>query len=146
MWLQFLVYILLYMECFTILIIQLRSIHIVQQALKTSGLKDDTTCVVVDIIPSDHSSTPPSLSPKKNQNKLRSLLFGRRSHSSVGKLGNKSASFDSVEELFEEGSAMLDERHASFSCCSSFCYPLFSTSLCIINHSVDCHLCICYRH
>jgi len=25
-----------------------------QQALKTSGLKDDTTCVVVDIIPSDH--------------------------------------------------------------------------------------------
>uniref|UniRef100_A0A0E0KCN5 protein-serine/threonine phosphatase n=1 Tax=Oryza punctata TaxID=4537 RepID=A0A0E0KCN5_ORYPU len=86
---------------------------VVKQALKTSGLKDDTTCVVVDIIPSDHSSTPPSLSPKKNQNKLRSLIFGRRSHSSVGKLGNKSASFDSVEELFEEGSAMLGRNFPS---------------------------------
>lgn len=86
---------------------------LVQQALKTTGLKDDTTCVVVDIIPSDHGSTSAPSSPKHNQNKLRSLLFGRRSHSSVGKLGNKkkSASFGSVEELFEEGSAMLEERH-----------------------------------
>nr|CAB3455369.1 unnamed protein product [Digitaria exilis] len=81
---------------------------VVKQALKTSGLKDDTTCVVVDIIPSDHL-TSPQLSPKKNQNKLKSL-FRRRSHSSVGKLGGKSASIGSVEELFEEGSAMLEER------------------------------------
>jgi serine/threonine protein phosphatase PrpC len=36
---------------------------VVKQALKTSGLKDDTTCVVVDIIPSDHL-TSPQLSPK----------------------------------------------------------------------------------
>jgi hypothetical protein len=85
-----------------------------QQALKTSGLKDDTTCVVVDIIPSDHL-TSPQLSPKKNHNKLKSL-FRRRSHSSVGKLGGKSASIGSVEELFEEGSAMLEERYA---CCSN---------------------------
>ncbi|GJN08109.1 hypothetical protein PR202_ga26000 [Eleusine coracana subsp. coracana] len=83
---------------------------VVKQALKTSGLKDDTTCVVVDVIASDHCSTPPPLSPKKNQNKLRSLLFGRRSHSSVGKLGGKPALFGSVEEIFEEGSAMLEER------------------------------------
>nr|CAB3496173.1 unnamed protein product [Digitaria exilis] len=34
---------------------------VVKQALKTTGLKDDTTCVVVDIIPSDHCSTPPAL-------------------------------------------------------------------------------------
>jgi hypothetical protein len=86
---------------------------LLQQALKTTGLKDDTTCVVVDIIPSDHGSTSAPSSPKHNENKLRSLLFGRRSHSSVGKLGNKkkSASFGFVEELFEEGSAMLEERH-----------------------------------
>ncbi|XBI71141.1 hypothetical protein VPH35_065436 [Triticum aestivum] len=85
---------------------------VVKQALKTTGLKDDTTCVVVDIIPSDHCSTPPPSSPKQNQNKLRFLLFGRRSHSSVGKLGDKkkSASFGFVEELFEEGSALLEER------------------------------------
>ncbi|OQU77838.1 hypothetical protein SORBI_3009G110300 [Sorghum bicolor] len=81
---------------------------VVKQALKTSGLKDDTTCVVVDITPSDHL-TSPQLSPKKNQNKLKSL-FHRRSHTSVGKLGGKSASIGSVEELFEESSAMLEER------------------------------------
>uniref|UniRef100_A0A453AL85 protein-serine/threonine phosphatase n=1 Tax=Aegilops tauschii subsp. strangulata TaxID=200361 RepID=A0A453AL85_AEGTS len=80
---------------------------VVKQALKKCGLKDDTTCVVVDIIPSDHHLTSPQLSPKRNQNKLKSLLFRRRSHSSVGKVGGKSASIGSVEELFEEGSAML---------------------------------------
>ncbi|XP_020176276.1 probable protein phosphatase 2C 33 [Aegilops tauschii subsp. strangulata] len=83
---------------------------VVKQALKKCGLKDDTTCVVVDIIPSDHHLTSPQLSPKRNQNKLKSLLFRRRSHSSVGKVGGKSASIGSVEELFEEGSAMLEER------------------------------------
>jgi hypothetical protein len=82
-----------------------------QQALKKSGLKDDTTCVVVDIIPSDHRLPSPQLSPKRNQNKLKSLLFGRRSHSSIGKFGGKSASIGSVEELFEEGSAVLEERY-----------------------------------
>ncbi|KAG0550766.1 hypothetical protein BDA96_01G366200, partial [Sorghum bicolor] len=95
---------------------------VVKQALKTSRLKDDTTCVVVDIIPSDHLTTP-QLSPKKNQNKLKSL-FHRRSHTSVGKLGGKSASIGCVEELFEESSAMLEERYA---CCSNA--PLHS-SLC----------------
>ncbi|KAL5197104.1 hypothetical protein ABZP36_000616 [Zizania latifolia] len=83
---------------------------VVKQALKKRGLKDDTTCVVVDIIPSDYRLTSPQLSPKRNQSKFKSLLFGRRSHSSIGKLGAKSASFGSVEELFEEGSAMLEER------------------------------------
>ncbi|KAG8079241.1 hypothetical protein GUJ93_ZPchr0007g3890 [Zizania palustris] len=87
---------------------------VVKQALKKSGLKDDTTCVVVDIIPSNYRLTSPQLSPKRNQIKIKSLLFGRRSHSSIGKLGAKSASFGSVEELFEEGSAMLEERYAIF--------------------------------
>jgi len=108
----------------------------VQQALKTSGLKDDTTCVVVDIIPSDHL-TSPQLSPKKNQNKLKSL-FRRRSHSSVGKLGGKSASFGSVEELFEEGSAMLEERYV---------IPAIApTALFLVNFFViaQYHLHLCY--
>lgn len=79
--------------------------------MRTSGLKDDTTCLVVDIIPSEHSVLPSS--PKKNQNKLRSLLFGRRSQNTVGKLMNRPASVGAVEELFEEGSAMLEERFVS---------------------------------
>ena len=75
-------------------LISLSIVMSMQQALKTSRLKDDTTCVVVNIIPSDHL-TSPQLSPKKNQNKLKSL-FRRRSHTSVGKLGGKSASIGSV--------------------------------------------------
>jgi hypothetical protein len=109
---------------------------LIQQALKTSGLKDDTTCVVVDIIPSDHCSTPPPLSPKKNQNKLRSLLFSRRSHSSVGKLGGKSALFSSVEELFEEGSAVLEERHVLSHAFHVFSVSLICSSINILGHSV----------
>ncbi|KAE8791803.1 putative protein phosphatase 2C 33 [Hordeum vulgare] len=107
---------------------------VVKQALKTTGLKDDTTCVVVDIIPSDHCSTPPPSSPKQNQNKLRSLLFGRRSHSSVGKLGNKqkSASFGFVEELFEEGSAMLEERLGRNSL-SKAILPPFRCAICQVD-------------
>lgn len=74
-----------------------------RQALKKRGLKGDTTCVVVDIIPSVHRLTSPQLSLKISQNKLKSLLFCRMSHISVEKFGGKS-------ELFEEGSAILDER------------------------------------
>lgn len=76
--------------------------------MKTSGLKDDTTCLVVDVVPSETVSLPSS--PRRNQNKFRSLLFGKRSQNIVGKLVNKLSSVGSVEELFEEGSAMLEER------------------------------------
>ncbi|KAH7676500.1 Protein-serine/threonine phosphatase protein [Dioscorea alata] len=84
---------------------------VVKEALKTSGLKDDTTCLVVDVIPSETVSLPSS--PRRNQNKFRSLLFGKRSQNIVGKLVNKLSSVGSVEELFEEGSAMLEERLGS---------------------------------
>lgn len=79
-----------------------------QEALRTRGLKDDTTCIVVDIIPPDNSA-PPSLPPKK-QNKFRALLFRKRSHDSASKLSRKLSAVGIVEELFEEGSAMLAER------------------------------------
>ncbi|CAL9145972.1 unnamed protein product [Musa hybrid cultivar] len=79
---------------------------VVKEALRTSGLKDDTTCLVVDIIPSDH--TLPIPSPVKQQNKFRSL-FGKKPQNAAGK-PNKLSSVGAVEELFEEGSAMLEER------------------------------------
>ncbi|THU69007.1 hypothetical protein C4D60_Mb08t09810 [Musa balbisiana] len=79
---------------------------VVKEALRTSGLKDDTTCLVVDIIPSDH--TLPLPSPVKQQNKFRSL-FGKKPQNVTGK-PNKLSSVGAVEELFEEGSAMLEER------------------------------------
>ncbi|WRX14577.1 hypothetical protein QQP08_007064 [Theobroma cacao] len=78
------------------------------EALRTRGLKDDTTCIVVDIIPPDNSIQP--LPPPKKQNKLRALLFRKRSRDSANKLSKKLSAVGIVEELFEEGSAMLAER------------------------------------
>ncbi|KAF6135584.1 hypothetical protein GIB67_015437 [Kingdonia uniflora] len=56
----------------------------VEEALRSRGLKDDTSCIVVDIIPPDNSLPP--LPPLKKQSKLRSLIFIKRSHDSASKL------------------------------------------------------------
>ncbi|XP_058002867.1 probable protein phosphatase 2C 5 isoform X1 [Hevea brasiliensis] len=81
---------------------------VVKEALRSRGLKDDTTCLVVDIIPSDVPVLPSI--PRKKQNMLNSLLFGKKSLNSVNKATNKLSAVGVVEELFEEGSAMLAER------------------------------------
>ncbi|KAM7478413.1 hypothetical protein LguiA_026626 [Lonicera macranthoides] len=80
---------------------------VVKDALRSRGLKDDTTCVVVDIIPYDYPLLP--LTPRKKQNLLSSLVFGKRTHN-MNKATNKLSAVGVVEELFEEGSAMLVER------------------------------------
>ncbi|KAL0412965.1 UNVERIFIED_CONTAM: putative protein phosphatase 2C 5 [Sesamum radiatum] len=79
---------------------------VVKEALRSRGLKDDTTCLVVDIIPYDHPILPPT--PKKKQNLLSSLIFGKRYQNAKG--ANRLSAVGVVEELFEEGSAMLAER------------------------------------
>lgn len=80
-----------------------------QEALRTRGLKDDTTCIVVDITQTDQSSEPPPSTPKK-VNRLKSFIFRRKPKDSVNKLAKKLSAVGVVEELFEEGSAMLAER------------------------------------
>ncbi|XP_065881076.1 probable protein phosphatase 2C 15 [Euphorbia lathyris] len=87
---------------------ELAARQVVKEALRTRGLKDDTTCIVVDIIPPDNSAQPST--PPKKQNKLRALLFRKKSHDSASKLSKKLSAVAIVEELFEEGSAMLAER------------------------------------
>ncbi|KAI3467059.1 hypothetical protein Pfo_023722 [Paulownia fortunei] len=81
---------------------------VVKEALRTRGLKDDTTCIVVDIIPPDNTVQPSP--PPKKCNKLKALLFRTKSCRSANKLSKKLSSVGIVEELFEEGSAMLAER------------------------------------
>ncbi|EEF49929.1 probable protein phosphatase 2C 5 isoform X1 [Ricinus communis] len=80
---------------------------VVKEALRSRGLKDDTTCLVVDIIPSDVPVLPPI--PRKKQSMLTSL-FGKKPLNSLNKTTNKLSAVGVVEELFEEGSAMLAER------------------------------------
>lgn len=81
---------------------------VVKEALRSRGLKDDTTCLVVDIIPCDHPVLPPS--PRKNKNILSSLVFGKKYKNSITKSTSKRSAVGVVEELFEEGSAVLAER------------------------------------
>ncbi|KAF5740006.1 Phosphatase 2C family protein [Tripterygium wilfordii] len=80
---------------------------VVKEALRSRGLKDDTTCLVVDIIPSDYLVLPAT--PRKKQNVFSSLIFGKRPQKSLNKT-NKMSAVGVVEELFEEGSAILVER------------------------------------
>ncbi|KAL4610047.1 hypothetical protein ACB092_08G023900 [Castanea dentata] len=87
---------------------ELAARQVVKEALRTRGLKDDTTCIIVDIIPPDPSAQPST--PPKKQNKLRALFFRKRAHDSANKLSKKLSAVGIVEELFEEGSAMLAER------------------------------------
>ncbi|KAK7280447.1 hypothetical protein RJT34_25511 [Clitoria ternatea] len=87
---------------------ELAAMQVVKEALRTRGLKDDTTCIVVDIIPPEVEL--PQTPPPKKRNKLRDLFFRKRSRDSAGKLSKKLSAINIVEELFEEGSAMLAER------------------------------------
>lgn len=88
---------------------ELAAMQVVKEALRTRGLKDDTTCIVVDIIPPDNE-LPPTPPPKK-RNKLKDFFsFKKRSRDTAGKLSKKLSAINIVEELFEEGSAMLAER------------------------------------
>lgn len=81
---------------------------VVKEALRSRGLKDDTTCLVVDIIPYGYPVLPQT--PRKKQNLLTSLIHGKRFQNSMNKIPNKLSEIGTVEELFEEGSAMLAER------------------------------------
>ncbi|XP_004497062.1 probable protein phosphatase 2C 15 [Cicer arietinum] len=87
---------------------QLAAMQVVKEALRTRGLKDDTTCIVVDIIPPDNEL--PSTPPPRKRNKLIDFFFRKKSRDSAGKLSKKLSAINIVEELFEEGSAMLAER------------------------------------
>ncbi|CAL0316411.1 unnamed protein product [Lupinus luteus] len=91
---------------------ELAAMQVVKEALRTRGLKDDTTCIVVDIIPPDNE-LPPAPAPKK-QNKLRDLLSWMRSRGSSNKVSKNLSAINIVEELFEEGSAMLAERLGNY--------------------------------
>ena len=85
----------------------------VQEALRSRGLKDDTTCLVVDIIPSVHPVLPPI--QQKKHHGLGGLLFGKKSRILASK-SSKLSAVGAVEELFEEGSAILAERFILRTC------------------------------
>ncbi|KAL7001107.1 protein-serine,threonine phosphatase [Sarracenia purpurea var. burkii] len=109
---------------------ELAARQVVKEALRARGLKDDTTCIVVDVIPPDNSLKP--LPTPKRQNKLlRALLFRKRSHDSA--IAKKLSAVGIVEELFEEGSAMLAERLGNDESNSQSTSGLFMCAVCQVD-------------
>ncbi|KAL6583200.1 hypothetical protein OROMI_005278 [Orobanche minor] len=85
--------------------------QIVKEAVQVKGLRDDTTCIVVDIQLPAEKPDPQKPPPKKQGKGVFKSMF-RKKHSESSSQADKEeyCEPDFVEELFEEGSAMLFER------------------------------------
>ncbi|CAK9140323.1 unnamed protein product [Ilex paraguariensis] len=110
---------------------ELAARQVVKEALRARGLKDDTTCVVVDIIPPDNSVQPSP--PPKKKNKFKALFFRKHSRDSALKLSKKLSAVGIVEELFEEGSAMLAERLGNDNSNGQSTSGLFMCAICQVD-------------
>lgn len=83
-----------------------------QEAVGVKGLRDDTTCIVIDVHPPEKPN-PPLPPPKKQGKGVFTSMFRKKSTESSQDNQQPEKEFcepDVVEELYEEGSAMLSER------------------------------------
>ncbi|CAN0922281.1 Probable protein phosphatase 2C 12 [Linum grandiflorum] len=83
--------------------------QIVKEAVHSKGLRDDTTCIVVDILPIEKPVVP-HVAPRKQVKGVLRSMFRKKSSESVSQMDKEYVEPDVLEELFEEGSAMLSER------------------------------------
>lgn len=82
--------------------------RIVKEAVSSKGLRDDTTCIVVDILPPEKLSPPLK---RHGKGGIKALFRWRPSDElSEEQTDNGCFEPDVVEELYEEGSAMLAQR------------------------------------
>lgn len=103
--------------------------QIVKEAVQVRGLRDDTTCIVVDIRPPEKPEPPKPL-PKKHGKRVFKGMFRKKSPESSSRSGKQEYHEpDTVEELFEEGSASLSERfNSKYPICNMF--KLFICAVC----------------
>ncbi|GAV82220.1 PP2C domain-containing protein [Cephalotus follicularis] len=102
--------------------------QIVKEAVQTKGLRDDTTCIVVDVLPTEKPPAPLPL-PKKQGRGVFKSMFRKKSSESSSNVNNEFIEPDVVEELFEEGSANLSERlDTKYPLCNMF--KLFTCAVC----------------
>ncbi|KAL2583549.1 hypothetical protein AAZX31_14G079400 [Glycine max] len=100
----------------------------VKEAVQAKGLRDDTTCIVVDILPQEK---PPVSAPqtKKPVKGMLKSMFRKKSSESSSYIDKEYTEPDVVEELYEEGSAMLSERlDTKYPVCNMF--KLFICAVC----------------
>ncbi|XP_031271439.1 probable protein phosphatase 2C 12 [Pistacia vera] len=102
--------------------------QIVKEALHAKGLRDDTTCIVIDMLPQEKPAAPVP-QPKKQVKGVLKSMFRRKSSESTSTVDKEYVEPDVVEELFEEGSAMLSERlDTKYPLCNMF--KLFMCAVC----------------
>ncbi|XP_004242956.1 probable protein phosphatase 2C 12 isoform X1 [Solanum lycopersicum] len=102
--------------------------QIVKEAVQPKGIRDDTTCIVVDIQPLEKPN-PPQAPPKKSGKKVFKSIFRKKTSESCSNTERDYDEPDVVEELFEEGSASLSDRlDAKYPICNMF--KLFTCAIC----------------
>ncbi|XP_020575660.1 probable protein phosphatase 2C 12 isoform X2 [Phalaenopsis equestris] len=106
--------------------------QIVKEAVQFKGLRDDTTCIVVDILPLEKIS-PPVAPPKKQGMGVFKKMFRKKSSESSSHHFNEDyAEQDIFEELFEDGSAVLAQRlDLDYPICTIF--GLFACAVCQVD-------------
>ncbi|GER30000.1 protein phosphatase 2C family protein [Striga asiatica] len=105
--------------------------EIVKEAVQVKGLRDDTTCIVVDIQPPEKLDPQKPPQPLKKQGKrVFKAMFRKKNSESSSQVDKEEYSEpDLVEELFEEGSASLSERlDSKYPICNMF--KLFMCAVC----------------
>nr|GEX84815.1 probable protein phosphatase 2C 12 [Tanacetum cinerariifolium] len=102
--------------------------QIVKEAVQSKGLRDDTTCIVVDILPPEKTNPQVSQAKKTGKRVLKSM-FRRKSSGSPPQVDDTYLQLDVVEELIEEGSALLSERLCTKYPLSNL-FKLFTCAVC----------------
>ncbi|XP_015692373.2 probable protein phosphatase 2C 40 [Oryza brachyantha] len=85
--------------------------QIVKEAVESKGLRDDTTCIVIDIIPPEKIS--PTVQPGKKEGKglFRSIFYRKTTSDSPSHADKDQCNQpDLVEEVFEDGCPSLSRR------------------------------------
>ncbi|BFG18421.1 hypothetical protein CerSpe_046950 [Prunus speciosa] len=103
--------------------------QIVKDAVGHKGLRDDTTCIVIDILPHEKLPVPLPQSKKQGKGVLFKSMFRKKPCDSSSNVEKEYIEPDMVEELFEEGSASLSERlDSKYPLCNMF--KLFMCAVC----------------
>ncbi|KAK4770531.1 hypothetical protein SAY87_031063 [Trapa incisa] len=105
--------------------------QIVKEAIEPKGIRDDTTCIVIDILPREKPA--PNLPPPKKQTKgVLKSVFKKKTSEPTSQTCRDYVEPDMVEEIYEEESAMLSERlDTKYPLCNMF--RLFTCAICQVD-------------
>ncbi|XP_021729591.1 probable protein phosphatase 2C 12 [Chenopodium quinoa] len=115
------------LDCSRTMAAETAAVQIVKEAVQVKGIRDDTTCIVVDIFPPEKNL--PSPAPKKPGKGVFKAIFRKKSAESTSQAEREYLEPDVVEEMFEDGSACLTERlDTKYPLCNMF--KLFMCAIC----------------